>query len=77
MDAEFYDVKERKKVKAPVIEKVTYANGRHAFKAKTKDGRSLMRFVSADEYAKADVPCAKGGAKAKKPAAKKAAAKKK
>ena len=64
-------MKERKKVKATVIEKVTYANGRHAFKAQTKDGRSLTRFVNADEFEKADVPCAKGGAKAKKAAKKK------
>ena len=68
MDAEFYDVKARKKVKATVTEKVTYANGRHAFKAQTKDGRSLTRFVSAAEYDKANVPCTK---------VKKAAAKKK
>ncbi len=70
MDAEFYDVKARKKVKAAVCEKVTYDNGRHAFKAKTKDGRSLTRFVSAVEFGKADVPCAKGCAKAKKAVAK-------
>ena len=68
MDAEFYDVKARKQVKAAVIEKVTYDNGRHAFKAKTKDGRNLTRFVSADEYGKADVACAKGCTKTKKAA---------
>lgn len=53
MESEFYDVKAREKVKAEVIGKVTYDNGRHAFKAKTKDGRSLTRFVSAADYAKA------------------------
>ncbi|MBQ6470723.1 MAG: hypothetical protein IJJ33_01950 [Victivallales bacterium] len=70
MKAKFYDVKERKSVNAEVTAKVTYANGRYAFKAVTKDGRNLTCFVSKDAYDKCDAP-------AKKAAAKKAAAKKK
>jgi len=51
----FYDVKLRKKVEAEVTDKVKYDNGRHALKAKTKDGRNLTKFVNAEAYAKADV----------------------
>ncbi|MCH2174313.1 MAG: hypothetical protein MK193_01150 [Lentisphaeria bacterium] len=53
MEAEFYDVKERKKVSAKVLEKVTYGEGkriRYAFKAKTADGRNLTKFVSKDTW---------------------------
>ena len=55
MDAEFYDVKAKAKVKTKVIEKVAYDNNRFAFKGKTKDGRSLTRFVSKADYDKAKV----------------------
>ncbi|NCB23851.1 MAG: hypothetical protein EOM56_13685 [Deltaproteobacteria bacterium] len=53
----FYDVKLRKKVEAEVTEKVKYDNGRHALKAKTKDGRNLTKFVNAEAYTKANVGC--------------------
>jgi len=49
MDAEFYDVKERKKVTVAVTEKTTYGDPgkeRYAFKGKTSDGRNLTKFVS-------------------------------
>lgn len=58
MNAEFYDVKTRKKIKADVTEKVTYGKGgrqRYAFRAKTKDGRNLTKFVSKDVWDKAKV----------------------
>ena len=52
MKAKFWDVKNRETVEAEVIDCVTYANGRSAFKAVTKDGRNLTRFVSKDDAAK-------------------------
>lgn len=55
MKAEFYDVKNRCKVEAEVIEKVTYGSGnriRYAFRAKTDDGRNLTRFVSKADWEK-------------------------
>lgn len=58
MKAEFYDVKEKKKVKADVTEKVVYGEGkkkRYALKGKTKDGRNLTRFVSEGDYKAAKV----------------------
>ncbi len=58
MEAEFYDVKARKKVKATVTEKVTYGKGgrkRYAFRAKTSDGRNLTKFVSGDAWNSAKV----------------------
>lgn len=58
MKAEFYDVKERKKIKADVVEKVKYGKEgreRYAFRAKTADGRNLTRFVSKDAWDKASV----------------------
>ena len=54
----FYDVKARKKVKADVEKKVTYGKGkqkRYAFKASTKDGRSLTAFVSKATYDEAKI----------------------
>lgn len=57
MKHSFYDVKLRKKVQAEVTDFVSYGKGtskRFAFKAKTKDGRSLTAFV-----AKADWEAAK------------------
>jgi len=53
MQADFYDVKSRKKVKADVTEKVTYGEGvktRYAIKGKTDDGRNLTTFVSKDKW---------------------------
>ena len=68
----FYDVKLRKKVEAEVVDKVKYENGRYALKAKTADGRSLTKFVSAADYEKAAVCAAKAcGCKAAPKAAKK------
>jgi len=58
MKAEFYDVKERKKIKADVTEKVVYGEGkrkRYALRGKTKDGRNLTKFVSEADYKKAKV----------------------
>ena len=69
MEWEFYDVKAKAKVKATVIAKVVIEkNGRYAFKALTKDGRSLTAFVKEADYKAAKVDCAKGCAckKAKK-----------
>ena len=53
MKHDFYDVKNRKKVKAEVIETKTYGKGtqkRYALKAKTSDGRNLTTFVSKDTF---------------------------
>ena len=58
MKADFYDVKERKKVKADVTEKVVYGKGkrkRYALRAKTSDGRNLTKFVSEADYNAASV----------------------
>ena len=58
MEADFYDVKNRKKVKATVVEKVTYGKGdrqRYALRAKTCDGRNLTKFVSKADWDKASV----------------------
>lgn len=68
MKKEFWDVKTHASVQAEVKEAVQFENGRWAFKAQTKDGRSLTRFVSA-----ADVEAFKkdGGKVAKKAACKK------
>jgi len=54
----FFDVKLRKKIEAEVTEKVTYGTGnriRYAFRAKTPDGRNLTKFVSKDNWDKANV----------------------
>jgi len=53
MTMTFYDVKTRQKVDAEVTEKATFqVNGstRYAVKGKTKDGRTLTRFVSKDSF---------------------------
>jgi hypothetical protein len=53
MKHDFYDVKNRKKVKAEVTEFKTYGKGtqkRYAFRAKTSDGRPLTAFVSKDKW---------------------------
>jgi len=58
MKATFYDVKTREKVEAEVTEKAKYGkkgNERFAFKAKTKDGRNLTKFVSKKDWDKAKV----------------------
>ena len=58
MQAEFYDVKARKKVTAEVTEKVTYGKDgrkRYAFRGKTADGRNLTKFVGEDAWKAADV----------------------
>lgn len=62
MKAEFYDVKNRKKVKADVKEKVVYGKKgreRYAIRAATADGRNLTKFVSKADWDKMDVPTAK------------------
>ena len=56
MKHSFYDVKAKAKVTAEVSDFVTYGTGirkRYAFKAKTKDGRSLTAFVSKEDWEKA------------------------
>lgn len=58
MKDSFYDVKLRTKVEAEVTEKVVYGQPgkeRYAFKAKTSDGRNLTKFVSKENWEKADV----------------------
>ena len=53
MKYDFYDVKNRKKVKAEITEFKTYGKAtqkRYAFKAKTSDGRNLTTFVSKDTW---------------------------
>lgn len=58
MKAEFYDVKNREKIQADVVEKVKYGEKgreRYAFRGKTKDGRNLTRFVGKKEWDSASV----------------------
>ena len=58
MKHSFYDVKAKAKVQADVTKKVVYGkkgNERYAFKAVTKDGRSLTAFVSKADYTAAKV----------------------
>ena len=58
MDAEFYDVKERKKVTVGVTEKTTYGDPgkeRYALKGKTSDGRNLTKFVSKADWDKTNI----------------------
>lgn len=58
MKATFYDVKSRQKVDADVSEKVVYGQGgreRYALRGKTTDGRTLTKFVSKDDWDKAQV----------------------
>lgn len=53
MKVSFYDVKNREKIEAEVVEKKTYSvNGqnRYAVKGKTVDGRNLTKFVSKEDY---------------------------
>lgn len=59
---EFYDVKTRSKVSVEMssVSKTTFTtkNGqeRYGLRAKTKDGRSLTKFVSKADWDKLDVP---------------------
>lgn len=59
---EFYDVKTRSKVSVEIanVSKTTFTtkNGqeRYGLRAKTKDGRSLTKFVSKADWDKLDVP---------------------
>lgn len=51
----FYDVKLKKSVQAPVIDKVAYntkTGKRYALKGKTEDGRSLTALCSKETYDK-------------------------
>lgn len=70
-DAQFYDVKARKKVKVPVVGKIVYGEKgreRYALRAQTADGRNLTKFVSKADFDKSDAPvaaAAKAKAKAK------------
>ena len=53
MKHSFYDVKMKKKVTAEVTKAVKYGKGtatRYAFKAETKDGRSLTAFVKKADW---------------------------
>lgn len=53
---EFYDVKAKAKVKADVVAKKQFANGRYAVLGKTADGRDLYRFVTKEAYDKCAAP---------------------
>lgn len=56
--AKFYDVKLKKQVDRPVIDKMAYGEGerkRYALKAKTEDGRSLTTFCSKEVYEKTKI----------------------
>ena len=58
MKETFYDVKLRKKVTVDVTEKVKYGKPgreRYAFRAKTSDGRNLTKFVSKENWDKANI----------------------
>ena len=58
MKATFYDVKTRQKVEGDVTDKVVYGQGgreRYALRGKTEDGRTLTKFVSKDDWDKAQV----------------------
>ena len=58
MKHSFYDVKVKAKVQADVTKKVVYGTKgkeRYAFKAVTKDGRSLTAFVSKADYTAAKI----------------------
>lgn len=67
MKAKFWDVKTRKSIEAEVTECVTFDNGRSAFKAVTKDGRNLTRFVSKADAEAFNAKCpAKKACKCKK-----------
>ena len=55
MKHNFYDVKMKKKVSAEVTAAVKFGKGtrtRYAFKAVTKDGRSLTAFVKKEDWDK-------------------------
>ena len=55
MKHNFYDVKMKKKVSAEVTDKVKFGKStrtRYAFKAVTKDGRSLTAFVMKEDWDK-------------------------
>ncbi len=55
MKHKVYDVKAKKSVQAEVTKCVTYGKGtrtRYAFKAETKDGRSLTAFVKKEDWDK-------------------------
>ena len=50
---EFYDMKLKKTVLAPVTEKVVYeksGKGRYMLKGTTEDGRTLCKFVNKNTY---------------------------
>ena len=58
MEAEFYDVKLKKKVNNPVTGKIMYEKGTrkmYALKGQTDDGRMLTRFVKKADWDMADV----------------------
>ncbi len=66
MKHNFYDVKSKKKVSAEVTGKTSYGKGtriRFAFKAVTKDGRSLTAFVKKEDYDKCTAPVVKAAKK--------------
>lgn len=56
--AKFYDVKLKKSVERPVIDKMEYGEEgkkRYALKGKTTDGRSLTVFCSKEVYDKTKI----------------------
>ena len=66
MKHNFYDVKMKKKVSAEVTAAVKFGKGtrtRYAFKALTKDGRSLTAFVKKEDFDKCTAPVIKAAKK--------------
>ena len=66
MKHNFYDVKMKKKVSAEVTAAVKFGKGtgiRYAFKATTKDGRSLTAFVKKEDFDKCTAPVIKAAKK--------------
>lgn len=58
MKTTFYDVKLRKKIETEVTDKVVYGSKgkeRYALKGKTPDGRNLTKFVSKEDWQRANV----------------------
>lgn len=76
MKAEFYDVKDRKKVEVEVAFKKKTDKGRCMVYGKTADGRALPKFIKEAEYDTTYKAVAEEGKAAAKPACKKCCKKK-
>jgi hypothetical protein len=56
--AKFYDVKLKKSVERPVVEKKIYGEGvrkRYALRGRTEDGRPLTAFCSKEVFDKTEI----------------------